>query len=223
MLWTALVCVTPPALCGADPRPECPGATAWEEAHPDQSAQAIAERDKARTLSDPQLLAELQRRVDSDQAARRGLLHAPQDARATGLVQQMDAQNIAWLRRALEKGFPTAAQVGEPGVHLTWILLQHADSAPQLQQQWLPTLVARYQSHELPANDLARYVDRLLRAAKKPQRFGTQFDWQSGTFSLPERQILEEIEANRRQLGLMPLEDYACKMIRVAREAASGD
>jgi hypothetical protein len=66
-------------------------------------------------------------------------------------------------------------------------------------------------------------VDRLLRAAKKPQRFGTQFDWQSGTFSLPERQILEEIEANRRQLGLMPLEDYACKMIRVAREAASGD
>lgn len=44
------------------------------------------------------------------------------------------------------------------------------------------------------------------------QRFGTQFDWYSGHFKPKGVLNMAEIGANRRQLGLMSLKDYACVM-----------
>ncbi len=65
---------------------------------------------------------------------------------------------------------------------------------------------------ELPADDLARLTDRVLLAAGKPQRFGTQFDWYAGQFTPKGAGNIADIEANRQALGLMPLADYACMM-----------
>src|SRR6266480_1569613 len=49
---------------------QCPGAAAWRERHPQFSSEAIAERDKARTISKPELLHELLRRADEDHMLR---------------------------------------------------------------------------------------------------------------------------------------------------------
>ncbi|HUL47313.1 MAG TPA: DUF6624 domain-containing protein [Steroidobacteraceae bacterium] len=84
--------------------------------------------------------------------------------------------------------------------------------APGLQQKALPILTERYEAGELPATDLARLVDRILVKQNKPQRFGTQFDWLSGKFPLPDAARVTEIDANRRKLGLMSIADYACLM-----------
>src|SRR3977135_353753 len=43
---------------------QCPGAAAWREKHPPFSTETIAERDKARTISNPELLQEWRRRAD---------------------------------------------------------------------------------------------------------------------------------------------------------------
>jgi hypothetical protein len=59
---------------------------------------------------------------------------------------------------------------------------------------------------------LARLTDRVLLAAGKPQRFGTQFDWFSGRFKPKGIVNLADIESNRSSLGLMSLADYACMM-----------
>jgi hypothetical protein len=173
----------------------------------------MAERDKHRAISDPQLLSELQRRVDRDQEARRSWLRSASDRELANRVDEIDSENVAWLRNLIDgAGFPTATDVGEVGVHLGWILLQHADQAPDLQRRLLPTLAKRYESHELSPTDLAKYTDRVLLAMKKPQQYGTQFDWQSRIFKLPDHRTVAEMNAHRRELGLMSLEDYACMM-----------
>jgi hypothetical protein len=73
-------------------------------------------------------------------------------------------------------------------------------------------LERRFAAGELPANDLARITDRVLIAGGEPQKFGTQFDWFAGDFSLPEQGALVEIDASRAELGLMPLADYVCTL-----------
>ena len=95
----------------------------------------------------------------------------------------MDSDNLLWLKKlAKDAGIPSVAQVGESGVHWTWLLVQHADDDPQFQQSMQPIFAQRHQVGELPAEDLAKLTDRVLLSAGKPQRFGTQFDWYSGQF-----------------------------------------
>jgi len=172
--------------------------------------EAMKARDGARSIANPQLLGELRNRVAEDQAARRAWLRSGGSGRD---VQMIDEKNLKWLRGLIrDSGFPNADQVGEDGVHLAWLLLQHADYDPQFQRSMLPALVERWKHHELPGDDLARLTDRILKASGQPQRFGTQFDWRSATFRLPDHDAVNEIDKNRALLGLMPIADYACMM-----------
>jgi hypothetical protein len=198
----------------------CPGAAAWREAHRDQLPAALAQRDRTRTFGAADLRAELQRRFDADQQERRRLIANPKDREAGGLVSKIDADNLRWLKKLVkENGIPTVAQVGESGVLWTWLLVQHADDDPQFQMSVQPIFVQRQEAGELPAEQMAKLTDRVLLAAGKPQRFGTQFDWYSSQFKLRGTVKIADIEANRQALGLMPLSDYACMMNgRLSRE-----
>lgn len=217
----ALLCLLVAApVCEAEEHHEnsgkCTGVAEWMRTHPDETAVAMARRDAARTLVDPSLRSELEQRVARDQKARMKWLAAPGDHAAGLAVDAVDADNLAWLRALIrDQGFPTAQQVGEGGLQDAWLLLQHADRDPQLQEDVLPTLVKRHAEGELSANDLARTTDRVLLAKRQPQRYGTQFPakaWQSNHFDVPEGQSVSEIDAHRHELGLMPLADYACMM-----------
>jgi hypothetical protein len=189
----------------------CPGASAWEETHRDLLPEAMMRRDAARALTQSRLLEELKQRAERDQRARREWLQHPSQRSLQEALRRVDDGNVVWLRALIATGtLPTASEIGEYGVHLMWLLFQHAASSPGLQEQALPILVKRYEAGELPATDLSRLVDRILVEQKRPQRFGTQFDWLSGKFRLPDAARVAEIDANRRKLGLMPLADYAC-------------
>lgn len=195
---------------------QCPGVAHWWSSHPDESHAAMVRRDAARTLADPSLRSELGRRAASDQQARVKWLAAPENRAARQELDAVDADNLAWLSGLIrEHGFPSAQQVGEGGLQDAWLLLQHADRDPQLQEDVLPALVKRHADGELNANDVARTTDRVLLAKHQPQRYGTQFParaWLSNRFDLPEGQSVSEIDAHRAELGLMPLADYACMM-----------
>ncbi len=195
----------------------CRGAASWIRNHPESLQLESGNR---RAISDPDLLKDLKVRVENDQAARRKWLADPKSETLGRSVDAIDAANLTWLRLLIfEKGFPAAAQVGNEGVHLAWVLLQHADQDPRLQSQLLPVLEQRFSAGELPPNDLARITDRVLVASEKPQRYGTQFDWFAGDFKLPEPSRLAEVDVERSHLGLMPLADYVCT-IRTTREKA---
>lgn len=194
-------------------RQACPGAAAWTDANEAQSIQAMQRRDQARRPTHPELLAELTRRVAEDQAARRRLISGGFTRRRWQDAVAVDADNLRWLARVIRStGFPTAAQVGEYGLHLTWLLVHHADSQPAFQQAAIAEFKQRYEAGEFAAADLARLTDRVLKRQGKSQAFGTQFDWASGPQLIYQIDNLAEIERNRQALGLMPLSDYGCMM-----------
>jgi len=196
---------------------QCPGAASWSSSHPTLAGSPQSGH-SSKAISEAPLLRDLKVRVESDQKARKQWVADPKNETLASSVDAIDAANLTWLRHLIsEKGFPTAAQVGNEGVHLAWILLQHADQDPKLQSKLLPVLEQRFATGELPANDLARITDRVLVGSGKPQRYGTQFDWFSGEFKLPESSRLTEIDTERSLVGLMPLADYICT-IRRARE-----
>jgi hypothetical protein len=215
--WVSLVLLLPAlqidAAASGETAAPCPGAAAWRDAHRDQLPAALAQRDQTRTFSAPELRAELERRFEADQRERQKLIVDRRDRDVGNRVRRMDIENLVWLKHLVkDNGIPTVAQVGESGVHWTWLLVQHADDDPQFQLSVQPIFVQRQEAGELPADDLARLTDRVLLAAGKPQRFGTQFDWYSGQFNPTGVVNIANIEANRQALGLMPLADYACMM-----------
>jgi hypothetical protein len=215
--WVSLVLLLPAlqidAAASGETAAPCPGAAAWRDAHRDQLPAALAQRDQTRTFSAPELRAELERRFEADQRERQKLIVDRRDRDVGNRVRRMDIENLVWLKHLVkDNGIPTVAQVGESGVHWTWLLVQHADDDPRFQLRLQPIFAQRQEAGELPADDLARLTDRVLLAAGKPQRFGTQFDWYSGQFKSKGAGNIADIEANRQALGLMPLADYACMM-----------
>ncbi|CAN7577227.1 DUF6624 domain-containing protein [Massilia sp. LjRoot122] len=201
----------------------CPGVSAWYAAHPNETDEALAKRDAARSFTDPQLRAELAARAARDQQARLAMVKAARkDWGPRREVAAIDEENVKWLFELVRsKGFPTAAQVGEQGVHDAWLLALHADRAPKFQQSLVPVLDQRRVDGELSGSDMARYVDRLLEAQGKPQRFGTQSsdNFAGSHLGLPNAESLREVEANRREFELMPLADYVCMMKEERKEA----
>jgi hypothetical protein len=209
----ALLCAGP--ALAFDPV-QCPGAAAWAAAHPEESDEALARRDAARTFAKPVLRAELAERVARDQAARIAMLADRGDRGAQRTVAEVDADNLRWLHALVRtQDFPNVAQVGEQGMYDIWVLAQHADRAPGFQAALLPMLELRTAQGELAPSALARFTDRVLKAQGKPQRYGTQFppeEWARPHFGLSSEESLRVVEANRRELGVMPLADYVCMM-----------
>jgi hypothetical protein len=153
--WATLLLLLPAWQIEADASREaptpCPGADAWQEAHRDQLPSALAQRDQARTFNAPELRAELERRFEADQRERQKLVAKPRDREVRNLVQHMDMENLTWLKKLVkDNGIPTVAQVGESGVHWTWLLVQHADDDPQFQMSVQPIFVQRQKAGELP-------------------------------------------------------------------------
>jgi hypothetical protein len=203
------------------PSMPCQGALAWIGAHPEATREAAARRDAARLLGDPALALELKERAAKDQAARLAWVADRGNRQAQRAVGLIDQDNVKWLYGVVTtKGFPTAAQVGEVGLHHLWLLAQHADAQPRFQAQLLPAFEQRQAAGELSTSDLARLTDRVLKAQGKPQRYGTQFppeEWAGAHFGLPDDAAVQAVEANRRAIGAMPLADYVC-MMRDARK-----
>ncbi|MBB5204306.1 hypothetical protein HNQ51_001620 [Inhella inkyongensis] len=180
-------------------------------------------RDQARSLSHPELLKELEARVELDQNARRRLLASGFAERDAQALASVDAKNLRWLMKVINtSGFPTASQVGEYGLQLTWLLVQHADQHPEFQRQALGEFQRHHAVGEFGATELARLTDRVLKKRGGAQAFGTQFDWGSGVNEqLQQIENLAEVERNRQALGLMPLADYGCMMYEL-RKPKSG-
>lgn len=196
----------------ADP---CPGATAWAQAHPEASDEALARRDAARTFGDPALRAELAKRADKDQAVRIASMKRPSNERLLHAWTIVDEDNAIWLHKLVQaRGFPSAAEVGEQGVQHAWLLLHHV-KARGFQAALLPVLRQRAMDGELGLDNFARFTDRVLKAHDRPQYYGTQFpprEWARPHFGLPDEASVREVEAHRRELGVMPLADYVCMM-----------
>lgn len=138
-------------------------------------------------------MAEEDLRVRADLAAD-GSLYRGYDARMRA-VHDRHANRLA--RILSEQGWPDEARVGPDGAYAAWLIAQHAIAQPAFQRQALSALTAAASRGGVPAWQAALLEDRIRTFEGRPQRYGTQFDWDAAG-----------------QLNPLPIEDPACVDVR---------
>ncbi len=165
-------------------------------------------------------LAQLLALVEEDERVRTDLLDS--GSLFGGYHPRMEAVHLANARALstmIGEGWPTVAEVGEEGQRAAWVIAQHAISQPQFQRQCLALLETAVAQGDAPAWQMAMLSDRIRVLEGRPQRYGTQFDWdENGQISpLP----IEEacgVEERRAQVGLEPLAEATARHRRNAQE-----
>src|SRR5206468_11896691 len=90
-------------------------------------------------------------------------------------LHQRHATRLAALIDA--HGWPGRSRVGEEGARAAWLVLQHAIGNPPLMRRGLTLLQGGVSEGEVSPLEVAMLEDRIRTFEGRPQRYGTQFDW----------------------------------------------
>ncbi|MEM7412131.1 MAG: DUF6624 domain-containing protein [Myxococcota bacterium] len=131
-------------------------------------------------------------------------------------MEAVHRENAQTLDALLDdEGWPLPSHVGEDGVEAAWIVAVHAIGEPEFQRRCRALLEAAVQEGEAPARLHAVLFDRIRFNERRPQRYGTQIDWDAaGEMSPWEIENPDEVDARRREVGLPPL----AESVREVRE-----
>lgn len=172
------------------------------------------------TLRDELLeMARRDRTVRAELAASGELFDAGYEPR----MARVHERNARRLRRILESvGWPGADLVGPDGAEAAWLILQHAIAEPDLLRRALPLLQAAAGEGRASPRHAALLEDRIRFFEGRPQRYGTQFDWDAeGNLSPGAVEDPQRLDERRRAIGLPPLAEQM-KEAR-SRAASEGD
>lgn len=138
-------------------------------------------------------------------------------------MEQVHRQNAKQLESIIgEFGWPGETLVGEDGAWLAWIVAQHAISLPDFQRRCLELLSAAVAAEDAPSIHAAFLTDRIRFNERKPQVYGTIFDWdeygQLSPWAIEDR---AEVDQRRATVGLPPLADAVADAR--AQATAEGD
>ncbi|MEV4741597.1 DUF6624 domain-containing protein [Streptomyces sp. NPDC049555] len=158
---------------------------------------------------DEALRRELLRRRDIDQDFRRNLPRTVDDELAAQWAA-MDEDNTQWLRQVIGRvGWPGRALCGDDGADAAWLLAQHADLQPHLQQAWVRLLAEAVTAGDAEPRHLAFLEDRIaIHVEGGSQWFGTQHHrGRDGRFEpFPIREP-EGVDQRRAAHGMEPLSE----------------
>jgi hypothetical protein len=118
-------------------------------------------------------------------------------------------RNAKRLEKIIEKhGWPVKSKVGEEAARAAWLILQHAVTHPDLQRKCFHLLVEQVNAGEISPMDMAMLEDRIRCFEGRPQRFGTQFDWDEHNQMSPLPMDDENlVEQRRKKLGLRTMSE----------------
>lgn len=141
-----------------------------------------------------------------------------------GYAADMEKRHVANAERlheiVREHGWPGRSLVGSLGAEAAWLIALHAISRPDLQREFARRLDEAIARGDARSEHAAYLEDRIRFNERRPQVYGTIFDWDENDELNPwtiERS--DEVEARRLRAGLPPLEEA----IRTARENAARD
>jgi hypothetical protein len=107
-----------------------------------------------------------------------------------------------------QHGWPGKSMVGEEAAQAAWLILQHAIAHPQLQRRCFPLLVKQVEAGEITPVEMAMFEDRIRCFEGRPQRFGTQFDWDQQLLMSPlKMDDAKLVDERRKQIGLRPMRE----------------
>jgi hypothetical protein len=174
-----------------------------------------------------------------DDVRRRLLAMAAEDRRVTaelaatgelfrGYAPRMEALHRRNARDLLALvgayGWPGRGVAGEDGMHAAWLILQHAVGEPAVQRGCLPILREAAARGEATLAQVAYLEDRIAFFERRPQRYGTQFDWdERGMMSPWTLEDPANVDALRASVGLPPLADRIAEVRRTAQGSVPPD
>jgi hypothetical protein len=124
-------------------------------------------------------------------------------------MEQVHRHNSERLEAIVgEFGWPGESLVGEDGAWLAWMLAQHAIGLPDFQRRCLSLLNEAVANEDAPAIHAAYLTDRIRFNERKPQVYGTVFDWDEyGQLSPWTIEDEAGVDGRRANVGLPPLVD----------------
>ena len=123
-------------------------------------------------------------------------------------MEAVHTRNAARMREILSQhGWPTRTLVGVDGEEAAWMVVMHAIGDPDLLRKSLAVLENAVSAGEAPAWQFACLADRIAFFEGRPQRYGTQLDWDDeGYNSVYRLEDSEHVNEFRATVGLGPLE-----------------
>lgn len=109
-------------------------------------------------------------------------------------------------------GWIGASLAGEDGAHAAFKVLMHAIGMPALQRRCLALLQAARARGEIPGGPVAFLEDRVRVFEGRPQRYGTQFEFDAdGKMTPAPIEDPEHVNERRRAIGLDTIEERTAR------------
>lgn len=124
-------------------------------------------------------------------------------------MKKLHHRNAKILNDILDTiGYPTTDKVGKEANKATWLIIQHAIGQPEFMKKSAELLERAVIESKADPKDLAYLTDRIAVFEGKPQRYGTQFDWDEyGNLSPNQFDDLTKVNERRKSIGLNTLEE----------------
>ncbi|NNF35075.1 MAG: hypothetical protein HKN68_13255 [Saprospiraceae bacterium] len=123
-----------------------------------------------------------------------------------------DARNRDRLKEIIEEhGFPTADLVGKKAMQGVFMIIQHADRDKEWQKLQLSNIEKAVKNGDMDGQSYAYLYDRIKINSGEQQLYGTQFanvDPINKTTELAPTEDIENLNARRMEIGMMPVETY---------------
>jgi VWFA-related protein len=121
--------------------------------------------------------------------------------------------NVRLCQILKEFGWPTSVEVEKDGVGAMIYLVRNSRQ-PDLQTDLLPVIIAAVKRGDAEKGEVADLVDRMRVDAGRKQIFGTQVKVINGFLVLAPIESEAQVDARRKQFGLMPLADHLRELQR---------
>jgi hypothetical protein len=134
-------------------------------------------------------------------------------------METVHVQNAKRLETLIHRfGWPGISLVGEEGAQAAFIIVHHAISLPVFQRKCLELIHAAVHSGDVDARHEALLMDRIRFNERRPQVYGTIFDWdENGEMSPSRIEHPETVHTRRAEVGLMPLSEQIQKVRELTR------
>jgi hypothetical protein len=170
-------------------------------------AKATMAQDRGSTLR-----AELERIHFLDQNDRHNVSNYI-GAQKDSVVAHMALQDSLDLFRVLaiidSAGWLGPNEVGAKASQALFLVLQHADAKPDIQEAYLPIMREAVAESKARGHELAMLEDRVAVNHGRPQIYGSQIGWKNGKGFIQPIADEEHVNERRAAVGLEPLEKYA--------------
>ncbi len=124
-------------------------------------------------------------------------------------MRELHSKNAKALNDIIDKiGYPTIAKVGKEANEAAWLVIQHSIGQPKFMKKCFQLLTEAVNHNDADKKNLAYLTDRIAVFEGKPQRYGTQFEWdKNGNLSPSLLEDLNNVNERRKSIGLNTLEE----------------